>query len=564
MATSTQAGASVAPPNLSPGAEAASQDAVNAGASQAAPPAAAGAEEELNPYRWLILLGLITAAILEVLDTTIVNVALPQMAGNLGATTQEIGWVSTGYILSNVIVLPMTAWLASRFGRRKYLCASIVLFLIASFFCGTSGSLWELVFWRIVQGAGGAALLSTAQATLREIFPREQQGTVQSIYVLGIITAPTLGPTLGGYITDNYSWPWVFFVNLPIGAISLFLVASFLTDGKHQIATTKVDWWGVGLLTVGLGSLQYVLEEGNAEDWFQSSTITMLAMAAGVCLTAFIAWELWPSNAQPVVNLRVLKNRDLSAALTLFLAMGFGLYGGVFIFPLFAQNILGFTPTVTGLVLMPGAIATGVSAILSGRVLGGKKPLLDARVVIAFGMGLFVLSMWDLGHLTAQSGEPDVRLALIVRGFGLGCLFTPINLAALSSLKGAEIAQGASLLNLMRQLGGSFGIAYLGTLITNSTASHRAVLASNLYVGNPVFDARMALLQSALVARGYDAGTARQGALSILSRIVQREATVMSFNQAFLFIGLTVVLVSPCVLLLRPRKGGAGTPVDAH
>ncbi len=567
MATSTSSSAEAdgARQNLSPSAQAAGSDAVNASNSQAAPPVEASQEEELNPFRWLILVGLITAAILEVLDTTIVNVALPQMAGNLGATTQEIGWISTGYILSNVIVLPMTAWLASRFGRKRYLSGSIILFLIASFFCGTSGSLSELVLWRIIQGAGGAALLSTAQATIREIFPREQQGTVQSIYVLGIITAPTLGPTLGGYITDNYSWPWVFFVNLPVGAISLALVASFLTDGKHKIATTRVDWWGVGLLTVGLGSLQYVLEEGNTEDWFQSATISRLAIAAAVCLTSFIAWELWPGNTQPVVNLRVLKNRDLSAALTLFLALGFGLYGGVFIFPLFAQNILGFTPTITGLVLMPGAIATGVSAILSGRLLGGSKPLLDPRVLIAFGMGLFVLSMWDLGHLTSVSGEPDARLALIVRGFGLGCLFTPINLAALSSLKGAEIAQGASLLNLMRQLGGSFGIACLGTLITNSTASHRAMLATHLYVGNPVVEERLHLLQGALIARGYDALSAQQGALSILERTIRVQATVMSYNEAFLFIGLTVVLVSPCVLLLRPRKGGApAAQADAH
>ncbi len=565
MATSSATDRDDARLNVSPSAQASGSDSVNAFNAQAAPPVSTSDEEELNPFRWLILVGLITAAILEVLDTTIVNVALPQMAGNLGATTQEIGWISTGYILSNVIVLPMTAWLSSRFGRKRYLSGSIILFLIASFFCGTSGSLTELVFWRIIQGAGGAALLSTAQATIREIFPKEQQGTVQSIYVLGIITAPTLGPTLGGYITDNYSWPWVFFVNLPIGAISLALVASFLTDGKHKIATTKVDWWGVGLLTVGLGSLQYVLEEGNTEDWFQSVLITRLAIAAAVCLTSFIAWELSSRNTQPVVNLRVLKNRDLSAALTLFLAMGFGLYGGVFIFPLFAQNILGFTPTVTGLVLMPGAIATGVSAILSGRVLGGRKPLLDARVVIGFGMSLFVLSMWDMGHLTSLSGESDAQVALIVRGFGLGCLFTPINLAALSSLKGAEIAQGASLLNLMRQLGGSFGIAYLSTLITNSTAAHRAMLAKNYFVGNPVFDERMALIQGLLKSRGYDAPAAHDGALSILSRILLREATVMSYNEAFVFIGLTVVLVSPCVFLLRPKKGGApGPQVDAH
>jgi DHA2 family multidrug resistance protein len=514
-------------------------------------------EEELNPYRWIVLVGLITAAILEVLDTTIVNVALPQMAGNLGATVQEIGWVATGYILSNVIVLPMTAWLASRFGRRRYLAGSIILFLIASFFCGTSRSLTELVLWRIVQGAGGAALLSTAQATLREIFPREQQGMVQSLYILGLICAPTIGPTLGGWITDNYSWPWVFFVNLPIGCASLFIVSNFLTDSKHRVATEQIDWWGVGLLTIGLGSLQYILEEGRTEDWFESALIVRLSIVATSALIAFLVWELSPSNKHPVVNLRVLKNRDLSAAMIMFLAMGFGLYGGVFIFPLFVQNILGFTPTATGLVMMPGAIATGAAALICGRLLNGKKQKVNPRYIIIFGIALFALSMWDLGHLTIFSGEPDTRWALIVRGIGLGCLFAPINVAAFSTLRGAEIAQGASLLNLCRQLGGSFGIAYLGTHLSNQTEAHLNVLSAHLAVGNPAFDQRLQVLQRALTLRGYDLEHARLAALALIERTTHMQAMVMSYNDAFLFIGFTILLVSPCVFLMRSPKAVA-------
>jgi DHA2 family multidrug resistance protein len=521
-------------------------------------------EEELSPYRWIILVGLITAAILEVLDTTIVNVALPQMAGNLGATTQEIGWVSTGYILANVIVLPMTAWLASRFGRKRYLAASIITFLVASFFCGTSRSLGELVMWRILQGAGGAALLSTAQATIREIFPAEQQGLVQSLYVLGIIVAPTVGPTLGGWITDNYSWPWIFFVNIPIGLTSLFIVTGFLEDSKHKMATVSVDWWGVGFLAAGLGSLQYVLEEGNADDWFESATIVRLSIIAAVSLVAFVYWELSSRNKHPIVNLRVLKNRDLSAALTLFLALGFGLYGGIFIFPLFAQNILHFTPTLTGLVLMPGAIATGAAALICGRLLNGKKQMVPPRVLILFGMALFVLSMWDLGHLTIFSGEPDTRWALIVRGFGLGCLFTPINLAAFSSLKGAEIAQGASMLNLMRQLGGSFGIAYLGTHLANRTAVHTNSLVAHVAVGNPAFEERMGVLQKAFMGQGFDAMHARQAALAVIDRTIQAQAAVMSFNDAFLLIGLAMIVVSPCVFLLRRNSTPGASAEMGH
>lgn len=511
----------------------------------------AGEEEELSPYRWIILVGLVTAAILEVLDTTIVNVALPQMAGNLGATSQEISWVATGYILSNVVVLPMTAWLSSRFGRRRYLTASIILFIVASLCCGLSHTLGEIVFWRIVQGMGGAALLSTAQATIREIFPADQQGLVQSIYVMGLICAPTVGPTLGGWITDNYSWPWIFLVNIPIGLVSLFIVTGFLQDTKHKIATAKIDWWGIGLLTVGLASLQYILEEGNREDWFDSALIVRLTIIATITLTAFLVWELWPTNKQPVVNLRVLKNRDLSAALALFMALGFGLYGGVFIFPLFTQNILHFTPTITGLVMMPGAIATGAGAILCGRLLNGKKQIASPRILIIAGMALFIASMWDLGHMTILSGEPDVRVALIIRGFGLGCLFTPINLAALSSLKGAEIAQGVSLLNLMRQLGGSFGIAYLGTHISDMTALHRNTLVAHISPGNPAFEERLTAIQQALMVQGYDAVAAHHTAMASIAGLVQTQATLMSYNDAFLFIGLAVTLVSPCVFLLR-------------
>src|SRR3954453_20261647 len=267
-------------------------------------------------HRWWIMLGLITAAIMEVLDTTIINVALPQMAGNLGATQQEISWVSTGYILSNVVVLPMTAFFTERIGRQRYLTISIVIFIVASFFCGTSSSLIELVIWRILQGAGGAALLSTAQATIRQIFPKEQQGLVQAIFLLGVIVAPTLGPTLGGWITDNYTWNWCFFINVPIGILSMFLVSTFLHDPPDERAQRNpVDWIGIGLLTAGVGGLQYVLEEGNAKDWFQHALILRLAILSTVCLVGMVWWELSARNKHPVVDFRVLHNRTLSASI---------------------------------------------------------------------------------------------------------------------------------------------------------------------------------------------------------------------------------------------------------
>ncbi len=526
---------------------------------------AASAAEFVRRYRWLILLGLITAAIMEVLDTTVVNVALPQMAGNLGATQEEIGWVATGYILSNVIFLPMTAFMAARFGRRNYLSFSIVLFVVASFFCGTSTTLIELVGWRIVQGAGGAALLSTAQATLRQIFPREEQGLVQSVFMLGIIVAPTLGPTLGGWITDNYHWGWCFFINIPIGAASLFLVTTFLQDPPDmQRREGTVDWLGIGLLTVGIGSLQYLLEEGNTKDWFASALIVRLAIISGVCLSIMLWWELSSRNKHPVVDFRVLHNRTLAASIFLFISLGFGLYGGVFLFPMFAQGILHFTPTETGLAMLPGGLATGASALLCGRVVTRRRPLVDARILIACGVTLFAFSMWRMGHLTVVAGEQDVRTALLIRGFGLGMLFTPINNVAYASLEPHEAQQAAGLINLSRQLGGSFGIAVLANYVTRHIDYHRADLVSNVSLGNVATDQRLQLLTSGFVARGVAVLDAPRAALMALEGQLMQQASVLSFNDAWLFILFAFVLVSPAILLLKRPAAAAEIPADAH
>jgi DHA2 family multidrug resistance protein len=521
-------------------------------------------DSHVSDYRWFILLGLITAAVMEVLDTTIVNVALPQMAGNLGATQEEIGWVSTGYILSNVVVLPMTAFFTERFGRRRYLTVSIIIFVLASFFCGTSHSLMELVVWRIIQGAGGAALLSTAQATIRQIFPREQQGMVQAIFLLGIIVAPTLGPTLGGWITDNYTWNWCFFINVPIGIVSAFLVSTFLKDPPDQQARKgEVDWFGIGLLMAGVGSLQYVLEEGNQKDWLADATILRLTILAVVCLSLMLWWELTPRNKHPVVNFRVLKNRQLAASIFLFVSLGFGLYGGTFIFPLFTQSILHFSPTETGLAMLPGGLATAVTALICGRLLNGPRPLVDARILIAIGISLFLYSMYRLGHLTTAAGESDVRAALIIRGAGLGFLFTPINNVAYGSLEPHEAQQAAGLINLSRQLGGSFGIAILANYVTTHAQMHRVDLVSNVVAGNPATEERLRMLAAPFLNRGLPSFSAQTAALGLLNQQVSQQASMLAYNDAWLLLLLTFVLVSPAILLLRrPRR--SAMPVDAH
>ena len=525
--------------------------------------AATGYTGEVSKYRWWILLGLITAAIMEVLDTTIVNVALPQMAGNLGATFQEIAWVSTGYILSNVVVLPMTAFLAARFGRKRYLGFSILLFIAASFFCGTSHSLVELVFWRITQGAGGAALLSTAQATLRQIFPTEQQGIVQAIFLMGVIVAPTLGPTLGGWITDNYTWNWCFFINIPIGIASFFLVTSFLQDSIQASKEGSVDWLGIGLLAVGLGSLQYVLEEGQRNDWFQDATILKLTVLSLTTIGILLWWEMSPRNTHPVVNFRILKNPALSSAIFLFVALGFGLYGGVYLFPLFAQTILGLTPTKTGLVLLPGGLATAASALICGRLLNGKKALVDPRILIVVGICIFMVSMLDLSHLTTLSGEADTRVALLIRGFGLGFLFTPINQVAYASIERHEAQQASGLINLARQLGGSFGIAILGTYLTTRTNTHYAQETTYSFPSNHLFTDRLHGLSADFQAHGYSAIQAKQMALGAISQSFSLQAATMSYNDAFFLILIIFSLTAPAIFLLRKPKPTT-VVVDAH
>ena len=517
---------------------------------------------EVSRRRWWILLGLIMAAALEILDTTVVNVALPQMQGNLGATTDEIAWVSTGYILSNVIVLPMTAWLSGRFGRKRYLMVSILIFNIARFMCGLSGSLGEIVFWRLIQGAGGAALISTAQSTIVEIFPRSQIATVQSIFGLGLIVTPTLGPLLGGYITDNYSWRTIFFIHIPLAIASLALVGLFLQDSLHQKRSSTVDVPGIGMLAAGMGSLQYVLEEGERYDWFSDPTITRLTVVAVVSLVGFVWWELSPRNRAPILDLRVLKDRGLAGSVVLGLVLGFGLYGGVFIYPLFVQTILGFTPTATGLALLPGGIMTAVAVILCGRVL---QKGFDARVLIVAGMFVYMAAMWMLGHLTTQSGQSDTQAGLMVRGFGLGLVFIPISTVAFAGLQGAQIAQGSALYNLMRQLGGSFGIAVLNTYIVKMSAFHRAELVSNLHPGDALFTARLNGAAGALVAGGgYSPAAAQAAALHLLDRTVQAQASTMAYNNAFILLGLTFLLALPAVLLLRRPKRGAPAPAEAH
>lgn len=495
--------------------------------------------------------------IMEVLDITVVNVAIPHMMANLGATVDQIGWVSTGYIIANVIILPLTGWLSSRFGRRKYLAASMALFTTASFFCGTSRSLNELVFFRVMQGAGGAALLSTAQATLLEIFPPQQVGMVQGIFSLGVVMAPTVGPTLGGWITDNYTWPWVFFINLPIGAIAMTLTLLFLKDSRYHKSgpaangNGKVDFVGIGLLAVGLGSLQTVLEKGNREGWLESPLIVWLGVVSSIALLTFLWWEL--HTPSPAVNLRLFKNRSFAAGTALGAILGFGLYGGVFILPIFLQTLQSFTAEQTGLVLLPGGVATGITALVVGHSTGK----IDARILLSIGGIGMVISMMMLSTLTLDTGAAHLYWPLIIRGIGLGCIFVPLTLATLTGLKGRDVAYGTGMFNLSRQLGGSIGIAYLSTYIDHGIALNRASLVTHVNAYSQATILRLHALEQMFVSKGAAVAVAKQQALALLDRIVQVQSAVLAYDGAFLTIAIAFGCTLPLVLLFR--KAGKHT-----
>src|SRR4051795_112980 len=466
---------------------------------------------ERGANKWLITITVILASVIELIDTSIVNVALPQMMGNLGATLDEIAWVVTGYVVANVIVIPMTGWFGAVLGRRNYFVGSLILFTVASFFCGHAGTLWELVIFRFIQGAGGGAMLSTSQAILVETFPPEELGLANGLFGLGVVVGPTVGPTLGGWITDSYSWRWIFYVNLPIGVIAVLMALAFLPDPHETRTITKIDWWGILLLITGIGSLQVVLERGQAEDWFSTRYITILAMISVVAIALFIWRELASSN--PVVDLHVLKDRSLAVGTFFTFVLGFGLYASVFIFPVFAQNLLGFTAMQTGLILLPGSLATAVMMPVVGKLLQRGVP---AQLMNALGFISFFGFTYILSHSTLASGRGDFFWPLVLRGVGLGLLFVPLTTTALSGLRGKDIAQGAGLTNMMRQLGGSFGIALVTTYIQLHSWAHRTTLLSHVSMYDPAVRERIAAVTGGLMAQGSDLYQAQQQAYGAL------------------------------------------------
>ena len=472
-----------------------------------------------------VMLGLIMA----IIDATIVNVALNDIAGNLGASIDEVSWVATGYILASVITMPLNGWLTAFFGRKKFYAGCLAIFTVASLLCGTAHSIWQLVFYRVLQGFGGGALQPTAQAILFETYPPEKRGAAMAIFGLGAMVGPAIGPTLGGYIVDNYSWPLIFYINLPIGIVAFIMTLMFIPNPSFlQKPKGGVDWIGLSLLSAGLASLQYVLERGQHDDWYQSGTIWTLTIVSVVSLTWFVYKTL--NDRHPLVDLNVFRFRTFTIGNIIGVISGFGLFGSSLILPLFFQSVLGFTAFDTGMALLPGAIATAISMVIVGRIPPGR---IDPRLLVGFGMIVFGISMWWLGGLNEQAGYWDVFWPRLVQGFGLGFLFVPLTTVTLAAVPKEELAGATGVSTLLRQLGGSFGIAILTTLLARESAIAQNALASG--VTN---------------THGYS--------IPVLSQIVGTAASVISYDYLFRLCAIVFFACTPLVFFMRPsRRSGA-------
>jgi len=501
----------------------------------------------------IIVATTISAAIMELIDASIVNVALSHISGELGATIEDTSWVVTSYAIANVIIIPLTGFLARYFGRKNYYVTSMIIFTIASVMCGLSGDLWTLVFWRFIQGIGGGALLSTSQGILFDTFPPHQKAMAAGIFGMGIVLGPTIGPTLGGIIVENYTWPLIFFINLPFGILATFLCLRFIEKKPEEYhidrKSMKIDYLGIVLLAIGIGSLQYVLEKGQSDDWFDSNTIIFLTGTTILGLAGFIWREL--TAEQPAIDLKVMRNMNLVGSNILTFVCGFGLFGSVFIFPVLVQRVLGYSPTEAGFSLVPGALVAIVIMPILGRSLGAGVPPV---VFVVIGFAAFILHGYTSSLADINASRSWFALPQIMRGIGTACLTVPLINQAVVGLKPHEMPSGIALTNMLRQIGGSLGIAIMNTYVANRLIVHRTDLVSYMKPENLLMTDWLSKVKLMLMQKGYDWQTAETTSYQILDLNVNRQAYLLSYLDGFLLISLFFIAAIPFMFLLRTQK----------
>jgi DHA2 family multidrug resistance protein len=497
-----------------------------------------------NP--WLIAASVMLATFMEVLDTSVANVSLPHIAGNLSATTDESTWVLTSYLISNAVILPATNWLGHFFGRKRFLIVCIGIFTLSSALCGAATSLGMLLFARVLQGAGGGALQPIAQAVLLESFPTERRGSAMAVYGMGIVVAPIIGPTLGGWITDNYSWRWIFYINVPIGILAVLMANTFIEDPPYirNQRPGRIDYIGFGLMALGLAALQIVLDKGQEDDWFSSGFITRTIIIAVVALVGFVIWEL--RAKEPIVNLRVLTNRNFAVGTALIAAMGVVLYGTIALLPLFLQTLLNYPALQSGLAVSPRGIGAVISMIVVGRLIGK----VDGRYLIMFGFGVLGFSTYLLSNIDLQISMGSIVWPQIISGLAMGFVFVPLTVLATGTLRNDQIGNATGIFNLMRNVGGSFGIAAVTTMLARGAQIHQATMVSHLSPYDPAFQQRLGELAAGFAAGGDMIG-ASQLAHGLIYQMLVRQATLLAYIDNFRFLAFLCVVCMPAALLFR-------------
>ena len=499
---------------------------------------------------WLIASAVMLATFMEVLDTTIVNVSVPHIAGSLSASTSEATWVLTSYLVSNAIVLPASAWLGTFFGRKRFLIACIVLFTVASFLCGAATSLGFLVVTRIIQGAGGGALQPFSQAILLESFPPQKRGMAMAVFGLGIIVAPIIGPTLGGWITDNYSWRWIFYINIPIGALAIFLLHAFVEDPPYikNARPGRIDALGLGLLAIWIATLQIILDKGQEDDWFSAVWIRWFALIAVVGFVAFIVREL--KAKEPVVKLRIFLNRNFAVGTIMVLLLGVTIYGSITLLPLFLQTVMGYPALQSGLAQSP----RGLGALVMMPIAGMLVARIDNRVLISIGFLLYAFSSFTLGYVNLDISPSFITWPNVLQGLGVGLIFVPLTTLAMGTLNNEQIGNASGIYNLCRNLGGSIGISLVTTLLDRGSQSHQAILVSHLTPYHPAFQQRLVALKQMLGSAGK--------AYGMIYGAMVKQATLLAYVDNFrLFAFICAVCAAAAFLFKKVKAIG---PVAAH
>ena len=511
-------------------------------------------EPGVNP--WLIALAVILPAFMEVIDTSIASVCIPYITGSLSASNDEATYVLTFYLLSNAVILPASTWFSLRFGRKRFLISSIIIFTIASFFCGSANSLIVILIARLIQGAGGGALQPLSQAILTESFPPEKRGLAMGLFGLGVVVAPVLGPTLGGWLTDNYSWRWAFWINIPIGIIAALLIARFIKDPPYikNANAGKLDYIGLGLLAVGLGCMQIILDRGQQDDWFSATWVRITFPLMIITLGGFIYSQL--TREKTLVDLRIFLNRNFAVGTILIFMFGAAVYSAVTLLPLYFQSMMDYSAWLAGLVVSP----RGIGAILAMPIVGLLVAKMDTRYMVSLGFGIFGLCSLAWGALTLQISPWSLLIPVTISGFSLGMVFVPLSVTSLGDLRPEQVGNGSGLYNLMRNIGGSVGISVVETLLSRHSQFHQDRLVNNFAATGNAWQQRVDALTKMFMATS-DRATARLQAINQISDQLHKQADLLSYVDDFRYMALACLCCVPMVWMLKRVKKSADVPV---